>query len=88
RRLLQSTPHLVLLSRAFYARRLAPLMAEWMVFWLASQTKAAGVPDKAILQYVMERRGLRLEVLDDDFVKMLNLSADWVHLYLPFVLGK
>jgi len=32
--------------------------------------------------------GIDVSRLDDDFVKMLNLLYDWLHSFLPFVLGK
>jgi len=38
-RLLQGTPHLVLLNRSFYDLKLKPLLAEWLVQWFSFQSK-------------------------------------------------
>jgi len=32
--------------------------------------------------------GVKEELLSDDFLKLLNISHDWLHTLLPFVLGK
>lgn len=33
-RLLQKTPHVVLLSRKFYHEKLMPLLAQWVLLWM------------------------------------------------------
>ncbi len=44
----QSTPHLVLLDKAFYQLKLKPLLGEWLMFFMRSK-KLGGVDDKYIL---------------------------------------
>ena len=51
-RVLRSTPHLVLTSKAFYHAHLKPLLAQWMSLYLTGDCKVTGVPDQQLLEYV------------------------------------
>ena len=50
-KLLQTTPHLVLLDRAFYTARLRPLFAAWCLVWLADKG-LAGLSHAATIAYL------------------------------------
>ncbi|CAM9352510.1 unnamed protein product, partial [Phaeothamnion confervicola] len=95
RKLLQRTPHLVLLSRKFYHERLQPLMAQWAVLWLRHK-RLRELSDEALLDYLLKGpddcdhavRQQVTELLGDEHVKLLNLTHDWLRSFLPHVLGK
>jgi hypothetical protein len=53
-RVLQRTPHLVLLSRNFYNKRIRPILTRWAVFWFSMQRKA-GLDDKEIVTFLSVR---------------------------------
>ena len=50
-RVLQRTPHLVLLSRHFYNSRIRPILTRWAVFWFSLQRKA-GLTDVDIVAFL------------------------------------
>ena len=95
---LQRTPHLVLLSRAFYHVKLKPLLARWIVIWMSFR-QASGLTDSQMYDYLTLTKeggdikdkarqvGIQEELLADEVMKLLNLAHDWLHSYLPFVLG-
>ena len=92
---LQRTPHLVLLSRAFYHTKLKPLLARWIVIWMSFR-QASGLKDEQMYNYLMLTKdggnakqkaldaGIQEELLSDEVMKLLNLAHDWLHSYLPF----
>ena len=98
---LQKSPHLVLLNRSFYFKEMMPLLAHWMLVWLSAKPHA-NISDRQIFKYLLltsDQRdrvsegstvelNLNIDVLDDDFTKLLNLSYDWLHSFLPFILAK
>jgi hypothetical protein len=91
---MQRTPHLVLLDRNFYMTHLRAPLADWMMLWL-SLTPVSGMADKQIVSYLLQpKRAMtsantsNLELLDEEFIKMLNLAHDWLNSFLPFVLSK
>ena len=96
-RVLQRTPHLVLLSRHFYTTRIRPVLTRWAVFWFSMQRKA-GLEDADVVAFleaettahvskeVLAKIGL--DKVDDEFLKTLNLCRDLLHSILPFVLTK
>jgi hypothetical protein len=98
-RLLQGTPHLVLLNRSFYDLKLKPLLAEWLVQWFSFQAKTK-ITNEQIYLYLsrppsddasslfLKSIGVNDELIDDDFMKMLNLAYDLLTSFLPFVLSK
>jgi hypothetical protein len=98
-RLLQGTPHLVLLNRSFYDLKLKPLLAEWLVQWFSFQAKTK-ISNEQIYLYLsrppsddastvfLKSIGVNDELVDDDFMKMLNLAYDLLTSFLPFVLAK
>ena len=89
RKMLQTVPHIVLLSRAFYRKELRPTLARWLLIWFGTK-KLVGVPDDVVIRYLLrqETEDKELKSLDDDFVKMLNLGREWLNSLLPFVLSK
>jgi hypothetical protein len=98
-RLLQGTPHLVLLNRSFYDLKLRPLLAEWLVQWFSFQSKTK-ITNEQIYLYLsrppsddasskfLKSIGVNDELVDDDFMKMLNLAYDLLTSFIPFVLSK
>ena len=58
-RVLQRTPHLVLLSRHFYNSRIRPILTRWAVFWFSMQRKA-GLEDAEIVAFLSVGTGLFL----------------------------
>lgn len=50
-RLLQKTPHVVLLSRKFYHEKLMPLLAQWVLLWMR-QRRLREVSDEVTLSPV------------------------------------
>ena len=54
--MLQASPHLLLLSPAWYREELKPLLAEWAVFWLRPWLQArGGLSDAQIRDYALRR---------------------------------
>ncbi len=93
-KLIQTTPHVVLLSRSFYTKVLKPIMARWALLFLL-QRRFNGVTEKQLLAYLMggpagDPEGTKAvkDNLGDEHTKMLNLMCDWLRSFLPFVLGK
>jgi len=98
-RAMQRNPHIVLLNPDFYHKHLKPVMAEWAILWLESQS-LAGLNDQQIADYILEEDRASFVVRRPDLVelvnntlspkhkKMLNLCRDWLKSYLPHVLQK
>jgi hypothetical protein len=93
-KLLQRTPHLVLLNTSFYHRELRPLLASWGIFFLNSK-RLSGLTDDEMQTFLREGpNGPPMVVaqvnakLTTDYVKMINLMYEWLASFLPFVLQK
>ena len=93
-RVLQGTPHYVLLSKKFYDQHMRELLGRWLLIWLQSK-RLRGVEDRLVLDYLMKGRNASAPSLDaikgafsDEQMKILNLSHDWLRSFLPFILGK
>jgi len=93
KKLVQKTPHIVLLDRGYYNQLLKPLMARWMLIWMRHQS--VRVADRVILAFLASGPDADPETtraihnnLSDDQIKMLNLSRDWLESCLPHVLSK
>ena len=91
---MQHTPHLVLLNRPFYHKELKPLMARWQLLYLRNK-RLPTVDDKHLLSYMvngpLKDRAAASAVhvaLDDEYMKMLNLSHDLLRNFLPHVISK
>jgi hypothetical protein len=91
---LQHTPHLVLLNRGFYHKELKPLMARWQLLYLRNK-RLPTVDDRHLISYMVngplkDRQAASAVhiALDDEYMKMLNLSHDLLHNFLPHVLSK
>jgi len=91
---IQQTPHLVLLNKAFYHREMKLLMARWQLLYLRNK-RLPSVEDKHLLSYMVNGPAKDREAasavsvaLDDEYMKLLNLSHELLDDYLPFMLGK
>lgn len=91
---MQQTPHLVLLNKPFYHRELKPLMARWQLLYLRNK-RLPSVDDKHLLSYMingpLKDRNAASAVqvaLDDEYMKMLNLSHDLLRNFIPHVISK
>ena len=91
---MQQTPHLVLLNRGFYHKRLKPLLARWQLVYLRNK-RLPSVEDKHLLSYLMNgplkdrQAASAVQVaLDDEYMKMLNLSHDLLQNFVPHCLSK
>lgn len=90
----QHTPHLCLLNKAFYHRNLKPLMARWQLLYLRNK-RLPTVDDKHLVSYMVngplkdKQAASAVHVaLDDEYMKMVNLSHDLIRNFLPHVMGK
>ena len=86
---MQQTPHLVLLNKAYYHKELKPLIARWQLLYLRNK-RLPTVDDKHLLSYMVNgplkdrQAASAVQVaLDDEYMKMLNLSHDILQNYLP-----
>lgn len=91
---MQHTPHLVLLNKPFYHKELKPLMARWQLLYLRNK-RLPTVEDKHLLSYMIQGPTKDKEAasavhvaLDDEYMKMLNLSHDLLRNFLPHVMSK
>jgi hypothetical protein len=91
---LQQTPHLVLLNKGYYHKQIKHLVAQWQLLYLRNK-RLPSVEDKHLLSYMIngpnKDRAAASAVsvaLDDEYMKMLNLSHDLLGNFLPFMLGK
>jgi hypothetical protein len=91
---MQRTPHLVLLNRIFYHKQIKPLMARWQLLYLRNK-RLPEVEDKHLLSYMMNgplkdrQAASAVQVaLEDEYMKMLNLSHDLLRNFIPHVLSK
>ena len=89
-RQLQTSPHLVLLSKPFYERELKPLLARWLLFFLR-QHQLRSLSDAEAVAYLLTREpppGCALNRVAAEPMKLLNLGADWLSAIAPHVLGR
>lgn len=91
---LQHTPHVVVLDKDFYNIQLKPLLVRWQLLYLRSK-RLPNIEDKHLLSYMtngpLKDRQAASAVsvaLDDEYMKMLNLSHDLINNFIPHVLSK
>ena len=91
---MQHTPHLVLLNRHFYHKELKPLLARWQLLYLRHK-RLPTVEDRHLISYMVngplkdKQASSAVHVaLDDEYMKMLNLSHDLLRNFVPHVLSK
>ncbi len=92
RKVLQRNPHIVLLDPDFYHEFMKPIMAEWTLLWIESQN-LSGISPSQVLEYILAERAEDITTSIAELVsqllpkhrKMLNLSRDWLRMYLPHV---
>jgi hypothetical protein len=90
----QHTPHLCLLSKPFYHRNIKPLMARWQLLYLRNK-RLPTVEDKHLISYMVngplkdKQAASAVHIaLDDEYMKMINLSYDLLRNFLPHVMSK
>jgi hypothetical protein len=93
-RIIQVTPHLVVLDRNYYNSTLRNIFAQWILVWLADKG-VSGLPQATILTYIQKSSAAGKEILSavkkscsDDSLKLLNLAHSLLTSILPHVLGK
>jgi hypothetical protein len=93
-RIVQGTPHLVLVDRQFYTKTLQSIFAQWILVWLADKG-VSGLPQNSILAYIQNSSAAGKEILSavkkscsDHSLKLLNLCHTLLTSILPHVLGK
>lgn len=93
-RLVQSTPHIVIVDPSFYHERLKPLFARWAIMWLADKGLSALTSDQ-IEDIIVNGASARPETLakaqgscSDVGIKLLNLAHDSVSSVVPHILSK
>eukprot|EP01060_Flectonema_neradi_P029194 TRINITY_DN3976_c6_g1_i2.p1 TRINITY_DN3976_c6_g1~~TRINITY_DN3976_c6_g1_i2.p1 ORF type:complete len:3023 (+),score=543.42 TRINITY_DN3976_c6_g1_i2:1734-10802(+) len=91
----QTIPHIALLSRDFYDAEIAPLMCRWCLIWLRSKRSSPDLRNEEILLFLsspksppeaLSERILRTS--KDRDLKLLNLTAEWIHVFLPHILRR
>lgn len=92
-RLLQSTPHIILLDKEFYKARIMPPLARWAVVWL--RTHITKVSDDIIEAFLLHGNAAPAEVIkkirdeiDDEEKKLLNLTRQHLTIYIPHCFSK
>jgi hypothetical protein len=93
-KLIQTTPHLVVLDKQFYNHQLKSLFAQWILVWL-SDKGIVGLSQSKILAYLQSGGLCDKEISDavqkscsDDSLKLLNLANTLLCSILPHILGK
>lgn len=91
---LQHTPHIVLLDRDFYSAQLKPLLVRWQLLYLRSK-RLPNIDDRHLLSYMAngplkdKQAASAVQVaLDDEYMKLLNLSHDLINIFIPHCLSK
>ena len=88
-KVLQSTPHVVVLEAAYYHSALRPALAELLLLWLRRQGLRDAADDVILKSLAAGGAGAALaEALPDAHVKLINLGAAWLTSLLPHVLAK
>ena len=92
---IQVAPHIVLLNRRFYDLRMIQPLSFWALLYLRT-SGLNGIDDVAALDYLTKggaacsaatQIAVNAEV-NDEGMKLLNLTSHWLRSLLPFVLGK
>ena len=90
-RVMQSTPHLVLLSKPFYHEKIKPLLTDWTMLWLRTK-RLTGLENQMVKEYLLKgskssakcQEAVRTN-LSDLHIKLLNICHDWLRSFLPHV---
>jgi hypothetical protein len=93
-KMVQKTPHLVVLEKKFYHEELKQLMARWLLLYLRSK-RLPTVDDRLLISYLVngpnkDRQAAQAcsVALSDDYMRMINLGHDLLRTLLPHVLSK
>jgi hypothetical protein len=92
---LQEMPHLTLLNPEFYDNVMKPVLSEWLLLFLKAQ-HLFGLSDEETLTYITKRPSTnsnktlvqKVEALEPNHVKMLNLAYEWLTCFIPHILQK
>ena len=91
---MQRRPHTVLLDANFYRNEMLPIFADWMMLYFNAQQVGTAYGDehrKRVRAYLGSRgdkaasEGLKLTGVE---WQILNLTHDWLHIFLPFSMKK
>ena len=91
---MQRRPHTVLLDANFYRNEMLPIFADWMMLYFNAQQLGTAYGDehrKKVRAYLGSRgdkaasEGLKLTGVE---WQILNLTHDWLHIFLPFSMKK
>lgn len=90
---LQRRPHMVLLDISFYRKHLLPHLLDWVLLLLHEKRlgtgKGVNLPtihkhlSGGSLGPLSPKEEEMLGLLDSEEWKLLNLSWDWLHIFLP-----
>ncbi|CAE8627760.1 unnamed protein product [Polarella glacialis] len=90
---LQTTPHLVILSREYYSKEMLPHLADWTALFLDKVVR--GQVSSAELRGLLQKPWQledsvkeKLRVAEDWVLKPINLAISWLHQLLPHILSK
>ena len=93
-KVIQVTPHVVVLDPSYYHQMLKPLFARWVLAFFSDKGLANLTHDQ-LLDYVLAGGRAGDETVaavgrhcKDDAMKLLNLAHEWISSVLPHVLGK
>ena len=86
---------MTLLNPDFYDAELKPILAQWLLLFFKGQ-HLIGLSDADTTRYLVRRPTLkdepefvkRVEALDGDHMKLLNLGYDWLSCFLPHIMQK
>jgi hypothetical protein len=96
-KVVQATPHTVLIDKSFYHSKVKTLLAKWMLLWLSSNgVGLEGENGNAQLEdYMLHTVAASPDTLyavekalSDTQMKMLNLANTWLQTFIPHVLSK
>ena len=91
---IQKTPHVVILDSKLYSQELKLLLAQWQLLYLRNK-RLPTIEDKHLLSYLVNgplkdrQAASAVSVkLNDEYMKMLNLSYELLKNFIPHVLSK
>ena len=93
-KVVQTTPHVVILDRDFYHLELKMLLGRWILLWLKESRLRELAFDQALayLTSADVSSASSAEIRDgcnsDESFKTLNLTREWLQSFMPFVLSK
>jgi hypothetical protein len=93
-KVIQVTPHIVVLDPRYYHKALKPLFARWVLAFF-SDKGLANLSQDRLLDYILAGAGAAAETIaavmqycKESHLKLLNLAHQWIISILPHVLSK